>query len=75
MAKSKSSKSRPRLRQLKKHEAGYGLIAIAIALFIMALLMSQYQFWIIGGILAATGIVFQFGKTPPDNPYYGESGR
>lgn len=62
-----------RYRQLQKHEAGYALIAIALVLFVMAWLVGEYRFTIVGGILTATGIIFQFGKGPPDNPYRGES--
>ncbi|MCC5788378.1 MAG: hypothetical protein JJT75_01995 [Opitutales bacterium] len=69
------NKNKRRFRQLQKHEAGYALIAIALVLFVMALMIGEYRFTIIGGILAVTGIVFQFGKGPPDNPYYGESGQ
>ena len=66
-------KKKRRFRQMQKHEAGYALIAIALVLFVMAWMIGEYRFSIVGGILAATGVIFQFGKGPPDNPYYGES--
>ncbi|MCH8475334.1 MAG: hypothetical protein LAT55_08920 [Opitutales bacterium] len=67
-------KNKRRFRQLQKHEAGYALIAIALVLFVMAWMIGEYRFTIIAVILAGTGVIFQFGKGPPDNPYYGESG-
>lgn len=73
MANDRKSRPKPRFRQMKKHEAGYFLIALGLALLLLGFLFNQYQFFVIGAILAGTGIVFQFGKSPPDNPYQGES--
>lgn len=72
MAKLQKSRPKPRFRQMKKHEAGYFLIALGLILLFLGFLLDQYQFYVIGGILAGTGIVFQFGRSGPDNPYFGE---
>lgn len=51
--------------ELKKYQAGYGLLALGVVVLVVGFFLSSYEMMTVAGVLLLTGAIFQFDKERP----------